>query len=59
MLLQEGGALEAILTVLYQLSKVDHETPREWAVDVQALKQDFTNLFLDERHTFSSLFKEE
>jgi hypothetical protein len=38
MLLQEGGALEAILTVLYQFSKVDHETPREWAVDVQALK---------------------
>jgi hypothetical protein len=59
MLLQEGGALEAVLTVLYQLSEVNHETPGEGAMHVQALKQDLTNLLLDERHALSSLFEEE
>jgi len=59
MLLQECSALEAVLAILDELSEVDHQAPWEGAMHVQALKQDLTNLLLDERHAFSSLFEEE
>jgi len=59
MLLQECSALEAILAILDEFSEVDHQAPWEGAMHVQALKQDLTNLLLDERHALSSLFEEE
>jgi len=37
---------EAIFGILNQLSETYHETPGEWSMSLQALKQDLSDLFL-------------
>lgn len=56
---QEGSTLESVLAVLDQFSEVDHETPGERAMHVQALEEDLADLLLNERLAFPSFFKQE
>ena len=48
----ELGPHKAILCILDELSKVDHQTPRERSLGLQSFKQDCADLFLDSRIRF-------